>query len=283
MEKLKLEDFKENTDEPIFNFEEVYDKCFVDINKPILRPPIALGIGYHDYKNKSYLNATFTYGEMSAIVAPQKSKKTFFKRAVASSYIGGQATNYFPGMKTMRGNEERIVLDFDTEQGQFYAQRSFIGVMDSVGSHYKNYLPFGIKALTDKEMLQFIDGVIQKYKSKIGMVFIDGIADLCFNPNDIIQSNAVINKLKEWTGLGIHVCCVIHKTFDKDKAFGHLGTYIQKKVETSIFLSITDEENANSPVKVVQKDSRGAPFDPFYFDLDLNTLTPKECDENKWN
>ena len=281
MEKLNIEDFN-TQEEDVFNFEEVYNKCFVDITKPISAPPIALGIGYHDYKNQMYLNPTFTYGEMSAIVAPQKSKKTFFKRAIASSYIGGQSTNYFPNMTTKRGNEQRIVLDFDTEQGAFYAQRSFIGVMDMVGNKYDNYLPFGIKSLTDKEMLMFIDGVIQKHKSKIGMVFIDGVADLCFNPNDIIQSNAVIKKLKDWTELGIHICCVIHKTFDKDKAFGHLGTYIQKKVETSIFLSITDEETANSPVKVVQKDSRGAPFEPFFFDLDLTTLTPRECSGNEW-
>lgn len=278
MDKLKIEDF--NTD-GAFNFDEAYKKCFVDVDKPVEKPPIALGIGYHDYKNESYLNATFTYGEMSAIVAPQKSKKTFFKRAVASSYIGGNSLNYFPSMISCRKGD-KYVLDFDTEQGEFYAQRSFMGVSDMVGHKYKNYLPFGIKTLTDKEMLLFIDGVIQRHKKNIGMVFIDGIADLCFNPNDILQSNLVINKLKEWTSFGIHVCCVIHKTFEKDKAFGHLGTYVQKKCETSIFLNVTDYEVKNSPVKVVQKDSRGAPFDPFFFDLDLNTLTPKECEEMKW-
>ena len=41
-------------------------------------------------------------------------------------------------------------------------------------------------------------------------------------------------------------------------------------------------ETKNSPVKVVQKDSRGAPFDTFYFDLDLTNLIPKECEEAKW-
>lgn len=264
-----------------FDFNETYRKCFVDINEQIDAPPVALGIGYHDYKGDSYLNPTFTYGEMSVIVAPQKNKKSFFKRAIAASYIGGNSSDYFPNMVTCM-KDNRYVLDFDTEQGKYYAQRSFRGVMEMVGYNYRNYLPFGIKSLSDKEMLLFIDEVIQLYKSKIGMVFIDGIADLCFNPNDIVQSNAVIKKLKEWTELGIHVCCVIHKTFEKDKAFGHLGTYCQKKCETSLFLNITDPETKNSPVKVTQKDARGAPFDPFYFDLDLTNLIPKECDEQKW-
>jgi len=280
MEKLKYESFN-NPEEDVFDFDETYEKCFVDINKDIAAPPIALGIGYHEYKNNTYLNATFTYGEMSAIVAPQKSKKSFFKRALAASYIGGESSNYFPNIISKR-DSDLYVLDFDTEQGIYYSQRSFKGVMEMVGNEYKNYLPFGIKSLDDKQMLLFIDGVIQKYKGKIGMVFIDGIADLCSNENDVIQSKAVIKKLKEWTELGIHVCCVIHKTFEKDKAFGHLGSYIQKKIESSIFLTITDAETKNSPVKVEQKDSRGAPFDNFYFDLDLNNLIPKECNEQTW-
>lgn len=279
MKELKLEDIIKSDSE--FDFDKAYYECFVDVNKPIERPPIALGIGHHVYKDKTYLNPTFTYGELSAIVAPQKSKKSFFKRTLAACYIGGQSQNYFPNITSTR-KKEKYVLDFDTEQGKYYAQRSFVGVCEMVGGNYKNYLPFGIKKLSDVEMLLFIDGVIQKHKENIGMVFIDGIADLCSNPNDINQSNKVINKLKEWTEYGIHICCVIHKTFEKDKAFGHLGTYVQKKCETSIFLNITDASEINSPVKVYQKDSRGAPFDDFYFDLDLNNLKPKECNEPSW-
>lgn len=278
--RLNIDEIKNKSE--AFDFDKAYNDCFVDVSVIVERPPIALGIGEHEYKGNYYLNPTFTYGEISAIVAPQKSKKSFFKRAIAASYIGGKSSNYFPNIISKRGNIDRYVLDFDTEQGKYYAQRSFVGVCEMVGHNYKNYLPFGIKKLSDKEMLLFIDGVIQKYKGKIGMVFIDGIADLCGNPNDINQSNAVINKLKEWNEYGIHICCVIHKTFEKDKAFGHLGTYIQKKCETSIFLNITDAELKNSPVKVYQKDSRGAPFDDFYFNLDLTNLIPRECDEPTW-
>jgi len=148
MERLNIDDFNKEKE---FDFEAAYKKCFVDVNKQIERPPIALGIGEHEYKNEMYLNPTFTYGEMSAIVAPQKSKKTFFKRSIAAAYIGGNTEEYFPNMKSKR-NTLKYVLDFDTEQGEYYAQRSFIGVGDMVGTNYKNYLPFGIKTLSDKEM-----------------------------------------------------------------------------------------------------------------------------------
>ena len=44
MEKLKYESFN-NPEEDVFDFDETYEKCFVDINKDIAAPPIALGIG----------------------------------------------------------------------------------------------------------------------------------------------------------------------------------------------------------------------------------------------
>ena len=100
-----------------FDFDAAFDNCFIDVYKPIEKPPIAMGIGY-DYHNN--LNPTFTYGESSVIVAPKKNKKTFFKAALASCYIGGNSQNYFPNIISTR-KKDLYVLDFDTEQGSYYA------------------------------------------------------------------------------------------------------------------------------------------------------------------
>lgn len=70
-----------------------------------------------------------------------------------------------------------------------------------------------------------------------------------------------------------HLCGVIHKTTQLDKARGHLGTVEQEKAETTIFMSSTDRTVKNAPIEVRQEDSRGSPFD-----LDLDTLLPRECD-----
>lgn len=276
-----LPDIKLN-DTPVFDYAKAYKECFVDLDTPVARPKIVLGIGYHNYKGDNYLNPTFTVDEMSAIIAPQKSKKTFFKRALTASYIGGKAENYFPSIVSKRSGDP-FILDFDTEQGKYYAQRAFRGVEEMVGSRYKNYLPFGLKKLTDDERVLFIDAVVNdpRYKGNIGLICIDGIADLCLNTNDIEKSKAVAQKIMQWNE-GCHICTVIHKTFDKDRGTGHLGSFIQKKAETTIFLNVTDPEVKNSPVEVRQKDSRGAPFDTFYFDLDENTVIPKECKNEGW-
>lgn len=267
-----------------FDYRQAFKDCFINVKKEVKRPPIAMGIGYHGYKGTQYLNPTFTYGEMSAIVAPKKSKKTFFKTACIASYIGGKANNYFPSIKScMEGN--KFIIDIDTEQGEFYAATAAKRVSELVGHEYQNYLPFGTKSKSDKYRMDLIDGIMNDpdFKGKIGLLVIDGIADLCTNFNNVERSNEVILKLLEWSGMGVHICGVIHKTFDKDKARGHLGTMFQEKIETSIFLKKTDKDDKNAPVEVRNEDSRGAPFDTFYFDLDMNNVLPKECElKNCW-
>lgn len=267
-----------------FNYQEIFKKCFINLDEEVKPPPTALGIGYNEYKGDSYLNNTFSYGEFSCIVAASKSKKTFFKSALIASYIGGNASSYFPSVVTKR-DYDYYVVDIDTEQGEYYAQRAMRRVVEMVGSNYDNYLPFGVEGLDATEIVQFIDALLSdpKYKGKIKWMCIDGIADLLDNPNDIEKSNAVASKLKKWRKDNeMHINVVIHKNSTSNKATGHLGSAIQKKSETVILLKDTDEntDNRNSPIKVQQIYSRGAPFDSFFFDLDENTALPKECDFN---
>lgn len=276
--KINLNDIPE---EETFNYKAIFDKCFISLDEDLKPPPTALGIGYSDYKGTSYLNNTFSYGEFSCIVAASKSKKTFFKSALIASYIGGNANNYFPSMQTKRANDYYVV-DIDTEQGEYYAQRAMRRVAEMVGDGYKYYLPFGVEHLDAEDIVKFIDELLNdpRYKGKIKWMSIDGIADLLDNANDIEKSNAVASKLKKWRReYQMHINVVIHKNSTSNKATGHLGSAIQKKSETVILLEDTDEntDNRNSPIKVMQNYSRGAPFDSFYFDLDENTALPKEC------
>jgi len=267
---------------PDFNYTKIYNKCFVDLNRDVLLPPTALSIGSHEYKGNDYYNNTFSYGEFSAIVAGSKNKKTFFKSALIASYIGGQSSNYFSDFKSMREGEP-FIIDIDTEQGEYYAQRAFRRVSEMVGETYNNYLPFGVETLEVDEIILFIDGLFNdsRYKGKIKWLSIDGVADLVKNTNDIIESVAVATKLKQWRKENnCHINTIIHKTSTSNKATGHLGSYVQKKSETVILLNDTEDYKVlNSPIEVSQVYSRGAPFETFYFKLDDNTL-PIQCDSN---
>jgi len=265
-----------------FNYKKTFEKCFVDLTNQVMLPPTALGIGYHEYNGNEYLNNTFSYGEFSGIVAASKNKKTFFKSALIASYIGGNANTYFPNFISRR-EKEYYILDIDTEQGEYYAQRAFRRVSEMVGQTYNNYLPFGVEELETEEIVKFIDALFKdpKYKGKIKWMSIDGVADLVKNTNDIIESVAVATKLKKWRKENnCHINTIIHKTSVSNKATGHLGSYIEKKSESVILLEQKDKEIRNSPILVRQVYSRGAPFDDFSFKLNNNTL-PYECDNNE--
>jgi hypothetical protein len=269
-----------------FLYKEIHDKCFVHLDQELQLPPTAMGIGYHDYKGQQYLNNTFSYGEFSAIVAASKTKKTFFKSALIAAYIGGNTMEYFPNFKSRREGEP-IIIDIDTEQGSYYAQRAFRRVAEMVGASYNNYLPFGVEELNNTEIIQFIEGLMQdpRYKGKVKWMSIDGLADLVDNTNDIEKSLKVAQKLKKWRRENnMHINTVIHRNSTTDKATGHLGSFVQKKAETVILLKDTEENPRikNSPIEVVQTYSRGVSFDPFHFKLNDETL-PHLCKEaDQW-
>lgn len=274
MEKLNIEDFSNEQPEESFDYEQMYKDCFIDLDIVLERPPCAISIGKYEYNGNYYDIDAHTYGEMSATVAPSKTKKSFYKSALIASYIGGNAVNYFPNMKSHRNNDFYVV-DIDTEQGKYYAQKVFRRVQLMTGKKYINYLPFAMRSKTPEERVMFVDHLLkdERYKGKIKFVSIDGIADLIENTNDIVMSARIANKTMKWTDENnLHLHTVIHKLIGVNKPTGHMGSYILKKAETVTFLEKEDEENKNSNIIVKQKYSRGRSFEDFAFNVDENGL-----------
>lgn len=275
MEKLNIEDFKDNQElEKPFDYKKMFEDCFVDLDVIIERPPAALSIGKYEYNGKTYDNAVHTFGEFSATVAPSKTKKSFYKSALIASFIGGDAKEYFPNIKSHRDTNCYIV-DIDTEQGKFYAQTVFRRVQMMTGIKYINYLPFAMRSKSPEERVMFVDALLEdeKYKGKIKFISIDGIADLVENTNDIIMSAHIAQKVMEWTdNYGAHIHTIIHKLIGVNKPTGHLGSYILKKAETVVFLEKEDEENKNSNIIVKHKYSRGRSFNDFAFNVNEQGL-----------
>jgi hypothetical protein len=262
--------YQEQTQET--NFLELENSCFVDLSVEIPKPEILLSIGEHEYRGNTYPTPIMTAGEFSAIVAESKAKKSFLKSAFLGCYIGGNATTLFPNIKTHR-NQEFQILDFDTEQGKFYTQRTFRRVQDICGGIYDFYKGYATRSLTSSERLGLIDYCLtnQKtlYKREVKLVAIDGIADLVENTNDIVMSKEASDYILKWTNdYNIHIISVIHKAAATGKPLGHLGTYVLKKAETVINLDVNEDKS----VTVTNPYSRGYFFKSFVFDIDKNGL-----------
>ncbi len=212
------------------------DDCYIDPNVEIKHPPIAISYGEHSYQTKdgevTYPTPIGTYGNFSFIGAPPKHKKTFLVSLLSAAYLGGSSEKFTGKIKGHR--DDKCVLHFDTEQGNFHAQKVFRRVLDMSGLEDQCYRTYGLRRLSPKERLNAIDYAI-RMSDNLGLVIIDGIADLVNDVNNIDESNFVVQKLMKWTEVyNVHIITVIHTNWGSTKPTGHLGSALQKKCETEI-------------------------------------------------
>ena len=256
---------------PKDNFKE----CFVDLDKPLKPLDVLVYYGIDDQGKKV---PAMTRGEFSCIVAQSKTKKSFNKTLIESAFVGGKSNNYTDLIVGNRKNDNYII-SIDTEQGEFYAQKSFSRVEKITGFRYKNYIPLQMRKKSIQDRLEMIDWLIyeSEFKDKIDLIFIDGIADLVYNTNDIEEGVKLGEKLLKWTADGdLHISTIIHKAGNTDKARGHLGTAIQIKAETIIIMDSLKDDAGNvvdyNTVQVKCGMSRGKNFNPFYLTVDRDGL-----------
>jgi len=243
------------------------EDCKIDTTKTIEYPPVAISMGeklIKSYKGDSLLPIPIcTYSNISVIQAPPKTKKSFFISLLASAYLN--KNNFTGNIKGHRNDND--ILHVDTEQGRWHAQKMFKRTLDMSGlKNADNYHTFALRILSYKERIKFIDFCLQHQYEKISFVFIDGIADLVSDVNNLEECNACIQKLMEWSAkYNCHIMTVIHSNFGSDKPTGHLGSLLEKKVESQIQLEANTVNEEMVTVKC--KRSRNFPFETFSFKI----------------
>ena len=248
--------------------QSIAEDCYIDTKETIGYPPVAISFGEMLIKTKlgdELLPIPIgTYGNFSFIQAPPKTKKTFFISLLVSAYLGG--SNHFSGdIKGHRKGEG--VLHIDTEQGKWHCQRVFKRTLDMSGIvDNKDYHPFSLRTIGYKERIQFIDYCLNKKYKDIGLLVIDGVADMVSDVNNLQECNLIVQKIMEWSAnFNLHIAIVIHSNFGTDKPTGHLGSLLEKKTETQIQLEANTVNKEWVTVKC--KRSRNFSFDTFSFSV----------------
>ena len=265
-EKFKLEDLVKNTE---IDFQEMHDKCLVDVSLELPPPPVALSLGSYTYKNQVYPIPFGTYGNFSCLVGASKSMKTFLKSALIAGYIGGRSTDYFPDLKG-HNTKGKFIIDVDTEQSLWHTQRVARRVCEMVGANYGMYKPFTTREYDARIRFQYVEWIMMEseYRNDIGLITIDGAADIMDSVNDLDEANKITQGMMKWTTQSnAHLSTVLHRNHGSDKPTGHLGSSIMKKAETVAFVTREDEST-----KVTPDYCRNYPFREFYFELDANHL-----------
>lgn len=223
-------------------------KYRVDLSRNVPEPPPLL-------KQPDTGCVLFTEGNTSAIAGADKSRKTFLVSAMSAAILGSEQL-------TMSGvNDTSTVVIIDTEQDicdtYIVARRVHRMMGWDVHTSNERFQCFFLRELSVEERIAFCETVVDTIKPNV--MFIDGIADLCNNFNDLEQSKAIVG----WTAslaskTRTHICMCIHFNKSSTELRGHLGAFLKQKGELTIGV---DKKDGYSEVYALS--SRRKPFDKF--------------------
>lgn len=205
---------------------------------------------------------TLPRGDIQAIKAKSKNGKSFLCSVFVASLFGCKDFSF------ESEESQPIVLYFDTEQNKRntakLARRVHTLLGWSIKENHQGFHVYSLRTMDTPERLPFIDGMITKHKPTI--VFVDGIADLIENFNDVEQSTDLINHLMRLSAdFDCCVCCVLHTNKGKDDSGmkGHLGTMLLQKAS-----DVFEVKKDGTTFRVSETDCRNQPIDDFAFSID---------------
>ena len=263
------------------DFAKMAKSCEISLTAKLKPQPVCISMGEHNFGTQTQATVFGSYGDYSCLVGASKSKKSFLKSAICSSFFGGNSNHYFDDWKGHQ-TQGKWLIDIDTEQSDYHAWRVFRRIPEMVGSYDIQYKGFALRRYTPRERMDFIEWLVydSEYRGKIGLISIDGYADLISDFNDLEQSNELTSNLMKWShDAECHITGVLHKNFGTEKPVGHIGSAVLKKAETVAFVVPETDENGKplwaAPVKVDCRYARNVPFDEFSFVIDPNHLPKK--------
>ena len=209
-------------------------------------------------------------GNISAIVGAAKSKKTFLCSALIGAMLRPNGTAAF-GITP----KQVMVLWVDTEQSASHVQKVVkrIHRMANVPENepYDMLKTLTLREIEPKERFSILRDAIAYYRPRL--VVVDGIADLMYNSNCIEESDAVVGEFMALsTEYNCHIMSVLHANPNSDKARGHIGSTLQRKAETMVYVRKVGECSVVEP-----QFCRNEEFAPFAFHITEEGM-PEECD-----
>ena len=191
--------------------------------------------------------AICTRGNLSTITAQSKTgKSSFLAGMLAATFRDpdhGGDTFSVSGLNSTK----QAVIHFDTEQHGKHHERMMDTVMKRAGAlalpdWLNSYARKGASPHDLRNELEALLRAKDRQHGGIYAVFLDGIADFAADVNDPKETNPLVTWLESLAvRFACPIICVLHlnPTSGKDavaKSRGHLGSQLQRKVETDIRL-----------------------------------------------
>ena len=229
---------------------EAFDQFKIDPYASYAAPPTILEVGGSPFG---------TLGNFSCVTGKAKSRKTFFLSLLCAALLDEE--NLRPEFKSHLNGKK--ILHLDTEQSDYHVSRVAKRVIKLVNHDLRIdiYTPYGLRAAVE-DNLSIIESLIYNTEN-LGVVIIDGIADLINGYNDEEQASMIVKKLLKWSSeCNCHIITVIHQNKGNNDAKGHLGSFILQKAETVLQI----KKSNNNEISIVEPThSRGMDINPISF------------------
>ena len=213
-------------------------------------------------------NLIASRGNVSTVVGLAKSRKTFLTAAVASGFL---SSSDFLGFDTPATGK---VVYIDTEQARAHVHKVARPILRSIGlptdHNHDKLVVAALRELTPDQRREATGEILRRYKPDL--LILDGVADLCNDPNDLHESEALTCELMRWSSeYDNHILCVLHSNPGGEKARGHLGSALLRKSETVMLVKADGDTSVVSP-----QYCRNEPFTEFAFQINASGL-PELC------
>ena len=214
------------------------------------------------------VNLIASRGNVSTVVGLAKSRKTFLTAAVASGFL---SSSDFLGFDTPATGK---VVYIDTEQARAHVHKVARRILRSIGlptdHNHDKLVVAALRELTPDQRREATGEILRRYKPDL--LILDGVADLCNDPNDLHESEALTCELMRWSSeYDNHILCVLHSNPGGEKARGHLGSALLRKSETVMLVKADGDTSVVSP-----QYCRNEPFTEFAFQINASGL-PELC------
>ena len=212
----------------------------------------------------------FSVGDISVITGQPKSRKTFLVSAIIAAYL---SENGYLGLSS---STDGRVLFVDTEQSRAHVLTVVKRIYRLLNwsyedQHSDNFNVLSLREQSAQERLKTTEQAIKEFRPKL--VIIDGFADLLRDTNSLEESTERVSDLMRISSESqCHICSVVHTNPNSEKMRGHVGSELQRKSESVLLVTKSDEITTVSP-----QFCRNLDFKKFSFRIDEHGL-PISCD-----
>ncbi len=199
------------------------------------------------------------------ITGKAKSRKTVIASALATCFFIDEAISFLGFHSVI--DPGRPILHLDTEQGYRHYYESVMRIFRDAGlkdipAHFTSVHTRDAEV---KFRIELIEYMLEKLKP--AALILDGVTDLVYDINDQKEATQVGEKILQWSyKYNLVVITVIHTTKTTGYMTGAIGTYLEKKCQTSI--KVEKDEKATDLSHISCQLSRDKSFPDFTITYD---------------